>query len=256
MKHEVFDLHDELEERHWWFVGRRQVVDPLIDRVMAGRERDWILDLGCGTGGMVHALAGRYRCLGIDSSRVAISKAEAAYPEARFRLGSVPDDLRDVAPDTALYLIMDVLEHIEDDRSFLADVVALARPGAHVLITVPALAAMWSRHDETAGHFRRYEKDQLAGVWHGLPVEPRVLTFYNSRLYPFIRTARTLGRLTGSTWGRSGCDFHSLPNPLNGVLAAVFGGERGRVAALYDDASGVPYRRGVSLLALLRRTPG
>jgi SAM-dependent methyltransferase len=62
--------------------------------------------------------------------------------------------------DLALSLM--VMEHIEDDAAFIARVVDLVRPGGTVIIGVPGRMDRWGVEDETAGHFRRYEKSGLA----------------------------------------------------------------------------------------------
>src|SRR6516165_6235153 len=128
MREHVFTLHASLEQRHWWFRGRRAIILPIIDRVSTARP--WtIIDVGCGTGGTVEALSKRYRCIGIDSSEVAISTARALYRGAEFRCGVVPRDIQDLQAEAGLYLLMDVLEHIKNDREFLESIIWFARPG-------------------------------------------------------------------------------------------------------------------------------
>ena len=129
MKDQVFALHARLEQRHWWFRGRRAIVMPLIERV-SPRNQCTIVDVGCGTGGTVEALSKRYRCIGVDSSELAISTAHDLYPAAQFRCGVVPRDIQDLQDDAGVYLLMDVLEHIEEDKAFLQRIVAFARPGS------------------------------------------------------------------------------------------------------------------------------
>src|SRR6185437_10984047 len=149
-------------------------------------------DVGCGTGGTVHALSERYRCIGIDSSELGIETARRLYPRSEFRCGVVPRDIQDLQRDAGLYLIMDVLEHVEHDEDFLASLIAFSRPGSVFLITVPAWPFLWSEHDVVAGHFRRYEPQGLRALWQKLPVRERLFSSFNYRLYPIIRAARAL----------------------------------------------------------------
>lgn len=253
MRDEVFRRHAAVEDVHWWFVARRAIVAPLIDAAMSGRSGDLIADVGCGTGCLVATLSERYRCLGIDNSELAISFARAKYPGCRFLLADVSDGLREFSPEIALYTLMDVLEHLEEDREFLATVASLARPGAHILITVPAAPKLWSDHDVAANHVRRYDEMSFRALWAGLPVRPRVVTPYNARLYPAIWAARVAGRRLGLFGTNGGDDLALPPTPLNRALGAIFAGERKRVARLLESARTRPYRRGVSLLALLQR---
>lgn len=256
MKEKIFSLHGELEDRHWWFVSRRHVLAPLIHDAMSEFKKDLVVDVGCGTGGTVAALSPDFACLGIDRSPEAIETAKAKYPACDFLRGEIPEALMRTAPQTALYLLMDVLEHIEDDRQFLTAVTASARPGSHLLITVPAKPILWGEHDLTVGHMRRYEMDTLADLWRGLPVRPRVLSYFNTRLYPVIWFARVIGQHIGLFKGESGSDFSMPPDFLNHLLTKIFSGERHRMERLLKDSSAAPFATGVSLVALLQRTDG
>ena len=64
----------------------------------------------------------------------------------------------------AVITMMDVLEHIEDDRGFLAELASKMDPGAAVLMTVPAMPSLWSNWDVLLGHHRRYTKASLASA--------------------------------------------------------------------------------------------
>ena len=59
------------------------------------------------------------------------------------------------------FLLTDVLEHVERDEDFLADIVSQADRDSAFIITVPALMSLWSGHDVYLKHFRRYTKKQL-----------------------------------------------------------------------------------------------
>lgn len=61
-------------------------------------------------------------------------------------------------------ILMDVLEHVEDDAGLLREVGRILTPAGQLLITVPAYQSLWSRHDEFLGHVRRYDRSQLAEV--------------------------------------------------------------------------------------------
>jgi hypothetical protein len=149
---------------------------------------------------------------------------------------------------------MDVLEHIEDDKRFLEKLADLARPGTHIVITVPALRSLWSVHDVTAGHVRRYEKAELERLFVGLPVSVRALGFFNARLYPLIRFFRFIGNHFGRSVGRGSTDFALPPFGVNAILTRIFAGEARRVNALYAHPRDPGYSNGVSLIAVLERS--
>jgi hypothetical protein len=164
-----------------------------------------------------------------------------------------------------LFLLTDVLEHIEDDRATLGELVSAASPGCCFLLTVPADPSLWSEHDESFGHYRRYDVARLAEAWAGLPVTPLLVSYFNTRLLPIVRLVRAWSRRRGHAAGRSGTDFW-MPNPIaNGLLTRVFAGEAWRLVASLKEgiAAGISvpagelskgaYRGGASLVALLRR---
>jgi len=249
----LYRLHWELEQDHWWFAARRRIIVGVIDALFEESERRTLVDIGCGAGGTVAALRHRYRCHGLDAAEQAIAYARKADPEGSYILGGVPEALVPLAADAGIFSLLDVLEHVEEDADFLKHVVEAARPGTHILITVPARKDLWSRHDETNHHFRRYEKDELTALWRGLPVEPRFITFFNSRLFPLIWVVRSIMRLSGKGFGESDTDLRMPGRLVNTVLKGIFGDEAGRIEALARRRPVAPYAFGVSLMAVLTR---
>jgi SAM-dependent methyltransferase len=249
---EQFRLHAELEERHWWFTARRRIVRDIVQRILPADEGRVVVDVGCGTGANIASLADRYTAVGIDPSREAIAYARERYPRVRFLSGFAPADLGSVAEQADLFLLNDVLEHVPDDRGLLSDILAAARPGAQVLITVPADMSLWSEHDVAFGHYRRYDARGLEQVWEGLPVTVRMLSYFNARLFPAVKAIRTVSRWRGAASGRSGTDLSSPARVVNRVLEAVFAGETRRVVGCLDRRPPRGYRFGVSLVAVLR----
>ena len=55
--------------------------------------------------------------------------------------------------------------HQEDDKAFVSDIVAHMRPGALLLLSVPALPWLWSKWDSALGHHRRYDKRSFRRLW-------------------------------------------------------------------------------------------
>jgi SAM-dependent methyltransferase len=208
----------------------RQVVHP--------RSGALVVDVGCGTGANLASLMAEYRCLGIDSSLEAVDLARRRFPEIRFICGFAPDGLGNAAEEASVFLLMDVLEHVEDDFAMLSRL-ASSRPGAHVLITVPANESLWSEHDVSFGHYRRYDQTRLEAVWSGLPVTPRLVSHINCRLYPAVRALRALSRVRGHSSGAAATDVMLPPPPVNRMLQRIFGGEAQRRLPSFMGAEGV-----------------
>lgn len=260
MQSAQFALHAQIEQSHWWFVARRAIMRGLIGEVLPPDPKTLIVDVGCGAGANLAALADDYRCLGIDASVEAVDLARRRFPQVRFITGLAPDDLEEAASQARLFLLMDVLEHVADDFELLSRLLAAASPGAYFLITVPADWALWSPHDEAFGHYRRYTMQRFSETWAGLPVETCLLSYFNSRLYPLVRWIRERNRRRGAAAGAAGTDFEIPRWPLNGLLQRCFAGEERalrRQLRRHEHGDDVPaYQRGVSLIALLRRREG
>lgn len=256
MQSAQFELHAQIEDRHWWFVARRQIMQALIEQVLPPDKTSTIVDVGCGTGGNLATLANGYNCVGIDTSQDAIELARKKFSGVRFIQGYAPQDLGDVAGQAKLFLIMDVLEHVPDDFALLSSLFAAAQPGAYFLVTVPANLALWSPHDVAFGHYRRYDRARLERVWQDLPARPLLVSHYNSRLYPVIRAIRLKNRLLRKSQGAAGTDFN-IPAPrVNRTLERIFAGESTRLVNVLRGKSQRGYGNGVSLVALLQREPG
>ncbi len=256
MRSPQFQLHAEIEQDHWWFVARREILRGIVREVLPAQGDALVVDVGCGTGANIAALADDYRCLGIDTSDEAIALARRRFPRAEFLAGQAPDDLGPLAAEARLFLLTDVLEHVPDDFVLLSELLAAASPGALFLLTVPADMALWSPHDVSFGHYRRYTLPRLAQVWEGLPVGTRLLSYYNARLYGLVRLVRALNRRRHRASGAAGTDFAQPPGPMNWLLRRIFAGEQRRLVRQLQGRGARAYSRGVSLIALLERQEG
>lgn len=236
-----FDRHAALEDRHWWFRARREIVFHLLRRHLPADAGRRVLEVGCGTGGNLRFLARHYRSMGVEIDAYAAGLARARCP-CEIRCGALPEvmDGVDFAPEAVLML--DVLEHVADDAALLGRALDLVGPGGLLVLTVPADPRLWSAHDRALGHLRRYTADSLAGLWCDRPVDTLLLSGFNSLLYPLMRVARGLRRDASD----AGSDLAPV-NPLaNALLHRIFAAERHLLARR-------PLAWGASLAAILRK---
>jgi len=249
---EQFRLHAEIEDRHWWFVARRQILRRLVEQLLPPSPDATVIDVGCGTGGNLGTFSDTYNCLGIDTSADAIHWASQRFPRIRFVRGFAPKDIIDEIRGADLVMLNDVLEHVDDDFALLGDLVAAMRPGAHPLLTVPADRRLWSEHDVSFGHYRRYTMPRLQRLWRDLAVDERLISHFNSRLYLPVRAVRTWTRWRGAAMGAAGTDFAIPSKPVNRALQRLFAGESQRLSAILRGRRKRGYRAGVSLIAVLQ----
>jgi len=186
-----FKVHAEIEDDHWWFKVRRNVILMQLLRFSSVDVRH-IVEIGCGTGGNLKFLS-RYvdKVTGVDISSDAVSYARQRV-KGDILLGDFRQVLNDKWQDVDVVLLADVLEHVEDDAGFLNDIIAAIRPGAIILIIVPAHKLLWSNHDVALGHKRRYHAAMLKRLWKNKPVKVLLFSPLNFVLSPLIFIGRLL----------------------------------------------------------------
>lgn len=123
-------------------------------------------------------------------------------------------------PGASHVTLMDVLEHQEDDRAFLADLTEKMDPGATLLLTVPAMSSLWSAWDARLGHYRRYSKEGLRAAIASLPLRIEEESYLFPELIP-LGLLRRLRNPDGGDGGSEGAEFPELPKTLNDVLYGI-----------------------------------
>jgi SAM-dependent methyltransferase len=247
----LFAAHHALEEQHWWFRARRRAIVGLGRTLVP--EGGCIVDVGCGTGADVAAFPPSYDRHGLDRSASAIEFARRRHPGISFAAADLPDSGGDVISGADLVLLCDVLEHVEQDDVLLRWLIGALKPGAHLLLTVPADPRLWSPHDETYGHHRRYTRETLTGLWAGEPVEVRLLSPFNRLLYPVARAVRGVATKRGRGWGRANSDLALPWPPVNWFMEHAFALEIPALKRALGSARRMKRGAGVSLIAVLRR---
>jgi SAM-dependent methyltransferase len=239
----LYEEHARFERDHWWFVGRRAIVEHVLrERLPAAADRR-ILDAGCGTGGMLPMLAGLGHVEALESEPVAVAHCKEAFG-FEVTLGRIPDD---VPTDRSFDLVtaFDVIEHIDDDRAAVEALRRALRPGGVLAVTVPALPWLWSAHDEVNDHKRRYTRATLLDLLARCDLRVTHTSYFNTALLPVVAGARLTQRVRPRATPRSDI---TMPSPrVNAALTSVFAAERRLVAS-----RGLPL--GASLLALATPT--
>lgn len=237
--------HADLEERHWWFEGRRRVIASVLDRHLPRGASARLLDVGCGTGGMLSLLRDFGHASGIDLSPEAVQLAQERHGAGvAVHVGGIPGGLP--GPGSLdVVTAFDVVEHIEDDLAAVTALREVLVPGGFFVCTVPAFGFLWSEHDDLNHHKRRYTAPGLRALLEQADLEVVELSYFNTWLFPLVAGVRVARKRTGR---RSGASDLALPPPLvNRMLTAVFGSER----ALVGRGRKLPF--GVSLIAVARR---
>lgn len=199
---------------HWYYRSKAAAMMKLLQVPVPSV----ILDIGAGSGYFSRYLLNRTMasvawC--VDTSYDSDSDAEEQGKAIHYRrsMVAVPADL---------VLLMDVLEHVNDDVGLLIDCVRSVPKEARFLVSVPAFRALWSGHDEFLGHKRRYTLHELEAVVRGAGLRVRQGAYYFGFVFPLAAATRLSGRWLrppGGESARSQLRKHS--RFVNGTLATI-----------------------------------
>lgn len=241
------DLEFELqthraEDRHWWYQGRRRVLERVLER-LGLPEQARILDAGCGSGRNMVELAHYGMVTGVELSGTSVGLArERGVGEVLE--GSVMDMPFDEGAFD-LTVSLDVIEHLEDDVGALRELRRVTRLGGALLVTVPAYQWLWSGHDVVNQHHRRYSRRTLLAAAESAGWRLESSAHFNSLLLPAAILLRALERFKPSTT-KSSLDLWIPPAPFNWALRQPLNLE----AAVIGRGGSIP--AGLSLLAVFR----
>lgn len=238
MERAVYQQMAELDDRHWWYRARRQIIADLIRREALPPEHARILEIGCGTGHNLAMLAGfgQVDGLELDDEARALSEKRLGRTVMRSPLPEL-----DEVPDAQYDLIgaFDVIEHIDDDSAALASIAAKLKPTGKFVMTVPAHQWMWTAHDVVNHHKRRYSRRSLRQLIEGSPLKLERIGYFNSLLFPLAVAERAASRLRR----KDDAEVKLPPAALNMALEKIFAAERYFVGRL-------PLPPGLSLFAV------
>jgi len=221
MREVVYHKMAEVEGAHWWFVGRRAIVSDILDRLALPRDAH-ILEIGCGSGGNFDMLCSRGSLCAVDNEETALDYARQKRL-AEVKSGKLPDQIPYHDGSFDLIVLLDVLEHVEEDEESLRIIHRLLKPRGRILATAPALRFLWSAHDEFHHHMRRYTRRELHDKAVSAGFRLRKLSYFNTMLFPLIALIRFGERFLPRQAEK---DLEIPPAALNRFLTSLFSSER------------------------------
>jgi SAM-dependent methyltransferase len=240
MERSAYEEMAAIDAGHWWYRARRTIVGAMIARHVPTRPDTVIVEIGCGTGSNLPVLAQFGKLTAIEPDAIARTYA-ATRSNGQVLEGRLPDALPLDAQSVDVAVMLDVLEHVEDDVAALKAVATKLKPGGRYVLTVPALPALWSPHDEEHHHKRRYTASTLRAALDQGGFQVETLSYFNTLLLPMIAGVRWIKNVTGSKAVDTG-----MPSAwLNTVLEHIFAFERILIGR-------IPMPLGVSLIAIAR----
>lgn len=225
MQSHTYAIMREVEDTHWWYVGRRRIISSFVKRICdelraEGNAEPRILDIGCGTGGNLKTLSSFGKAEGVDISREALDFCRARGLE-NVREGAA-ETLPYAGDSFDLVTALDVVEHLDDDVAGLREMRRVLRPGGRLLLFVPAFMFLWGVQDDISHHRRRYTLPELRRKLEQAGMKVERASYANITFFGPIMVGRLFMRLTGL---RPASENNINVSALNGFLERVFGSE-------------------------------
>ncbi|NLC56354.1 MAG: class I SAM-dependent methyltransferase [Armatimonadetes bacterium] len=231
-----------VEDRNWWFAGKRLLVQALLRQVARPGGEALILDVGCGTGATLAALARFGKPVGVDLAAAAL--AYTAQRGCRRVCACDAQRLAFADGTFAVVTALDVVEHLDDPVAALREMGRVCAPGGSVVLSVPAHPLLWSDHDVALAHRRRYTARLLRQHVEAAGLTVTRLTYGYAAFFLPALAIRSLRR----RWGRGRApkaDLGMVAGPLNAAFLGYL-----RLEAAFLGTANLPI--GTSLLCVAR----
>jgi SAM-dependent methyltransferase len=226
MQRHTYAIMREVEGSHWWFAGRRRILESFVreiveDLKLPAGQRLRSLDVGCGTGANLEMLAQFGDTEGVDVSEDALAfcRARGLSNVRRGAAESLPYDDGEFDLVTAL----DVVEHLDDDLAGLSEMHRVLKVNGRALLFVPAFMWLWGVQDDVSHHRTRYTLPRLRARVEAAGLEVERATYANVTFFAPILAGRLVMRALSL---RPASENNVNVSALNGVLGRVFGAER------------------------------
>ena len=224
MQQHTYAIMDRVEDTHWWFVGRRAILETFLREIVSQiqdlRSEINILDIGCGTGANLEMLSQFGTAEGVDVS-------DEALDFCRQKGLTVQKGLAETLPyadeSFDITTALDVIEHLDDDVAGLKEMHRVTESGGYSLIFVPAFMWLWGVQDDISHHRIRYTRKQIVERIEKAGFTVGRATYANLTFFAPVLAGRTLMKLTGI---KPESENNINISALNGLFGKLFSAER------------------------------
>jgi len=223
MEEHHYPILYQVEEIHWWYVGRRRIIQSLVEKICATLDKPnpKILDVGCGTGANLKMLAGFGRAEGVDISAQAVEFCRERGLDS-VKLGAI-EELPYENDSFDLITALDVVEHLDDDVAGLREMRRVLRHDGRLLLFVPAFMFLWGVQDDVSNHRRRYTLPSLLKAVEAAGFSVEWSSYANISFFLPVLLVRSVMRWLGL---RADTEYGINISLMNGPFSRLFAAER------------------------------
>jgi ubiquinone/menaquinone biosynthesis C-methylase UbiE len=223
MDEKVYHKNFEVEESYWWFVARNKIIKDIIQKYCQLPKGSTILDIGCGTGSFAKGISEDYIVHCLDTSPLALKYCKMRGLQNLYNCTVQEFQPLDLKINTVTML--DVLEHIEDDRSVVRRVYELLEVNGYFVATVPAYKWLWSGHDVLHQHWRRYRSNEIINILKKEGFRILYHTYFDTLLFPVAALKRIIQKFFNIN-NKNIEPVDPVPNIINKIFTGIFSIER------------------------------
>jgi len=248
MRTDYEEIYHALEDTHWWFRARRD----MILRLTRALPRDArILEVGCSSGPLLAELqrAGFPHVWGIDISDTAVALACERVGVNQVRQADAVSTGFD-ADAFDVVIASDILEHITDDRAAIREWRRILKPGGRLILFVPCHPFLWTAYDEENEHVRRYRRLQIKKLVEDSRFLITRSSYWNIMTFPPIALVRLFLRLIPRLGGGNRHQMHRALPILNTAVVLVLKLENILISWGFNAPMGV------SFFIIAKKMPG
>ena len=140
------------------YLCRKDLVIEFLNKINKGK----FLEIGAGAGDLVLELAKmNYRGVGIDISEEAVKMIHRKLDNLNCNIKIDKKDLFKVNENFDIVIALELIEHFKNDEKVLKKIYNITKKNGYLILSVPARKKKWDINDKIAGHYRRYEKEDL-----------------------------------------------------------------------------------------------
>jgi SAM-dependent methyltransferase len=244
MNAEEYRVMYEVEDGHWWYVGMEAITRQVIERHYARGGHLRILDAGCGTGAVMGYLADYGTVTGLDYSAEALYFSRQRQRERLAQASVMALPYRDESFDLVASFDVICVLGVPDDVLTLREFARVLAPGGRVLLRLPGTPWLHGQHDVAVDIRQRYTTRDVETRLRRAGLEPELVTYANTFLFPVAVVKRFSERFFPP---QDGSDLTLGMGPFNGLLRVVLVAEAPLIAR-----GGFPF--GLTVVALARKS--